>query len=129
MVTGEELPPIEWVAPIPVEIFQLAISVEKLSVTGDGAMHTFIAIPPNAVLVKFSIEGSDVRYTETGDAVTATTGLRLPAGAIITVYSRKALQALQFVSVGAVAATINAIYYAIKSPDLDDLLSIYPGLP
>lgn len=129
MADPEALPPIVWSAPIPIEIFQQAISVETLTVPGGGAPTAFAKIPPNAVLVKFSIEGNDVRYTETADAISSTVGIRLPAGSIITVYSRRALQALLFATVSATAATINAIYYLVKSPDLEDMLTIYPGLP
>lgn len=123
------LPPLMWTAPIPPEIFQQAIGTEQLGVPFDGNQHGLVKVPANAVVALISIEGADIRFTETGDSITNATGVRLTSGSVVTFYSRRTLQSLQFASVGPGTATLNVIYYLLKTPDLEDLLTVYPGLP
>lgn len=123
------LPDPEWGVTAVVEAFMDAVGSEQLTVPANGNSVGFAKRPTNARIAIVSVEGANIRMTEDGDAVSASIGLLILSGSTFQLYTERTLQAVQFASATGVAATLNVIYYLLRTPTLEAILTNYPSLP
>lgn len=128
-MANSPIPQVVWSNGANPELFSYPISYKDIDLPASQVSQSLGSIPPNAVIAFISVDQSDARFRIDGGVPSNTTGHFMANGTNVTLYNLNTLQAAQFCAAEATDAKLRVTFMLVHVPDLEELTTLYPGLP